>query len=118
MNRAGEYLQQMLEAAHLANDYIAGMEKGEFLTDTRTQQAAILNLMTIGEASAKLIQSYPTLLAQFPAIPWRNMQGMRNRIAHGYFDIDLNIVWETLTTSIPTLIDALPCVESAASDLT
>lgn len=117
MNRASDYLEQMRAAARQATNYVVGMEREEFLADSRTQQAAIMNLMAIGEIASKLLQAYPTLLAQFPNIPWRSMQGMRNRIAHGYFDIDQHIVWETLTVSIPALITALPEVEAVASRL-
>jgi uncharacterized protein with HEPN domain len=45
----------------------------------------------------------PVFAAQHDAIPWRSMRGMRNRIAHGYFDIDLAVVWDTLQTALPTL---------------
>lgn len=41
---------------------------------------------------------------QHPEVPWRNMCGMRNRIAHGYFDIDLDVVWQTVQRNIPELV--------------
>ena len=42
-----------------------------------------------------------------PAIPWRDIVGMRNRLVHGYFDIDLRLVWDTVGTDLPVLIDQL-----------
>jgi len=45
----------------------------------------------------------PDFAAQHPEIPWKQMRGMRNRMAHGYFEIDLEIVWDTIQTSLPDL---------------
>ncbi len=42
-------------------------------------------------------------IAAHPTIPWRSMRGMRNRIAHGYFDVNLDVVWDTLQTALPDL---------------
>ncbi len=42
-----------------------------------------------------------------PEIPWRSMRGMRNRIAHGYFDINLDVVWDTVDTALPQLLQRL-----------
>lgn len=114
MKRASVYLGHMLAAAKLAFAYIDGMEKADFLTDMRTQQAAIMNLVIIGEAAGKLQTGHSHFLDLHPEVPWRSMQNMRNRIAHGYFDIDLDVVWDTLTFSIPQLLNSLPAIEAAA----
>lgn len=90
------------------------MEKPAFLADTRTQQAVILNLVIIGEAATRLLQSYDAFLERHPKIPWRSMKGMRNRIAHGYFDIDLDVVWETVQTALPQLLRQLPATQQDA----
>jgi uncharacterized protein with HEPN domain len=76
----------------------------------RTQQATILNILVIGEAATKLLKDYPEFLERYPEVPWRNMKGMRNRIAHGYFDINLDVVWETIQTALPALLDRLPAI--------
>ncbi len=114
-NRLPDYLDHMLEAARQACAYVAGMEKEDFLTDKRTQQAVILNLIIIGEASTKLLQHYGDFLVQYPNVPWRSMKGMRNRVAHGYFDINLEVVWETVKTALPQLLEQLPRVRDKAS---
>ena len=49
-------------------------------------------------------------------VPWRNMRGMRNRIAHGYFDINLDVVWDTVQTALPELLKQLPVVRQNADD--
>ncbi len=102
--RRAEALSHMLQSARLACSYIEGMSKADFLADTRTQQAVVMNMVMIGEAAARLMLDHPVYTQQHPDIPWRNMKGMRNRIAHGYFEIDFEIVWDTVRTSLPDLI--------------
>ncbi|MDX3975787.1 DUF86 domain-containing protein [Shinella sp.] len=113
-NRLSDYLSHMLDAADQACTYVEGMEKEDFLTDKRTQQAVILNIVIIGEAATKLLKDYDGFLQRHPAVPWHAMKGMRNRIAHGYFDINLDIVWDTVKTALPDLLAQLPAVQRAA----
>lgn len=113
-NRLIDYLSHMLDAADQACTYIEGMEKEDFLTDKRTQQAVILNIVIIGEAATKLLKDYDGFLQRHPEVPWHAMKGMRNRIAHGYFDINLDIVWDTVKTALPHLLAQLPAVQRAA----
>lgn len=86
------------------------------LEDRRTQQAVIMSLIIIGEAATRLMDRYPEFVAQHPDIPWRSMRGMRNRIAHGYFDIDLDIVWDTVQTALPPLQEQLAKLRTAIHD--
>ncbi len=74
-------LDHMLEAARQAQEFVEGMLKDDFVSDKRTQQAVILNLIIIGEAATKLLANYPDFLERHPHIPWSSMKGMRNRIA-------------------------------------
>lgn len=106
-NRLIDYLDHMRQAASDACSFIEGMSKHQFLTDKRTQQAVILSLIVIGEAATKVMDQHPEFASLHPAIPWRNMRGMRNRIAHGYFDINLEVVWDTVQTALPQLLDKL-----------
>jgi uncharacterized protein with HEPN domain len=93
----------MLEAVRLAREYVVGISKDDFLQDRRTQQAIVLNLITIGEAASRIVSEHKDFAAAHPEIPWAQMRGMRNRMAHGYFDIDLSIVWHTVQSSLPEL---------------
>ena len=90
--RTSDYIRHIVDAASLAISYVEGMEEVDFVADPRTQQAVILNLVIIGEAATKLLQTDAAFTAQHAEIPWRSMRGMRNRIAHGYFDINLDVV--------------------------
>jgi uncharacterized protein with HEPN domain len=97
-------LDQLVKASRLAMSFVEGLSEEEFLLDTRTQQAVALNLTIIGEATARLARDHADFLAQHPERAWRSMIGMRNRIAHGYFDLDLKVVWQTALTDLPKLL--------------
>jgi uncharacterized protein with HEPN domain len=84
------------------------MSKADFFADKRTQQAVVMNLIIIGEAATKLLQEHEDFTSHHADIPWRNMKGMRNRIAHGYFEINLDVVWDTVQTALPELLKSLP----------
>lgn len=107
-NRLPDYLDHIHQAANDACAFVEGMSKTDFLADKRTQQAVVMNLIVIGEASAKLLQEHGDFTGQHAEIPWKNMKGMRNRIAHGYFEINLEVVWETTQTALPELLEKLP----------
>jgi uncharacterized protein with HEPN domain len=116
-NRASDYLSHMLDAARLITSYIEGMSKEDFLADTRTQQAVIFNIIVIGEAATSMLKDHTGLLNQFSNIPWTSMQGMRNRIAHGYFEININTVWETASIGMPELQKQLQPVLEAVKEV-
>jgi len=113
-NRLPDYLDHMIEAGKLACAYVEGIGKDEFLADKRTQQAVILNIVIIGEAATSLLREHESFSARHPQVPWRNMKGMRNRIAHGYFDINLDVVWETVQSALPELIEQLNAIRKDA----
>lgn len=101
--RIHDYVEHMLEATRLVQTFIEGMEKADFIADKRTQQAVILNLITIGEAATRISNDHKDFVNAHPTLPWQQMRGMRNRMTHGYFDINLDIVWDTVQTSLPAL---------------
>lgn len=93
-NRLTDYLDHMRQAATDACSFVEGLSKEDFLADRRTQQAVIMSLIVIGEAATKVMDGYTEFADQHRKVPWRSMRGMRNRIAHGYFDINLDVVWD------------------------
>lgn len=107
LSRLGEYLDQMLTAANDARRFVEGMSKEDFLADKRTQQAVVMSLVIIGEAAARIMDRHSEFVAGNPEIPWRGMRGMRNRVAHGYFDVNLDVVWDTIQTALPDLLSRL-----------
>jgi uncharacterized protein with HEPN domain len=62
-----------------------------------------MKLLVIGELAAQLLEEHAEFAANHPEIPWSQMKGMRNRMAHGYFELDLEIVWDTVQAAIPDL---------------
>jgi uncharacterized protein with HEPN domain len=115
LDRLPDYLDHMLEAVELACSYVAGMPKDDFLEDKRTQQAVVLNLIVIGEAATKILKEHPDFASKHSAVPWTGMKGMRNRIAHGYYDINLDTVWETVDSALPDLQVKLMAIKVALS---
>ncbi len=106
-NRLPDYLDHMQQAAMDACAFVEGLAKDDFLADKRTQQAVIMSLIIIGEAATKVMDSHAKFTLAHAQVPWRSMRGMRNRIAHGYFDINLDVVWDTVQTALPELLAKL-----------
>lgn len=102
-----DYLDHMYIGALDACSFTDGLEKSDFLDDKRTQQAVVMSLIIIGEAATKLMDNHHEFASKHAHIPWRNMRGMRNRIAHGYFDINLDVVWDTVKAALPELLAQL-----------
>ncbi|BAP89373.1 putative uncharacterized protein [Burkholderiales bacterium GJ-E10] len=115
-NRLTDYLDHMQRAATDACSFVDGLTKEDFLEDKRTQQAVIMSLIIIGEAATKVMDGYAEFAQNHAEVPWRNIRGMRNRIAHGYFDVNLDVVWETAQTALPELLRQLPAVRQDAGD--
>ncbi|MGM8504573.1 HepT-like ribonuclease domain-containing protein [Enterobacter hormaechei subsp. hoffmannii] len=109
-NRLPDYLEHIQQAAIDARSFVDGLAKEDFLADKRTQQAVIMSLIIIGEAATKIMDGYTAFTQAHNEVPWRSMRNMRNRMAHGYFDINLDIVWDTVQEWLPELLKQLPSV--------
>ena len=117
-NRLVDYIDHMQQAAFDACSYVEGLAKADFLDDKRTQQAVVMNIIILGEAATKIMDAYPDFTQIRTDVAWRSMRGMRNRIAHGYFDINLDVVWDTVQTALPELLDKLTSLREDAVRLT
>jgi uncharacterized protein with HEPN domain len=104
MARDDAYLLDMLIAARDAMSFLEGVSAEEFAGSRIHQQAVTKALETIGEAAVRV--SEPTRAAH-PEVPWREIIGMRHRLVHGYFEIDLDKVWDTVRNDLPPLIAKL-----------
>lgn len=115
-HRLPDYIDHIQQAAADACTFVEGLNKTDFLEDKRTQQAVIMSLIIIGEAATKVMDNYAEFTQAHPGVPWRSMRNMRNRMAHGYFDIDLDVVWETTQAWLPGLLKQTPAVRQDAGD--
>ena len=101
--RIPDYLEHILEALKRIFDYVEDIGEVGFLTNALVQDAVLRNLENIGEASNKLVRYHDEFIKQYPDVPWEDMYWMRNRISHGYFSIDFEIIWKTIEQDLPTL---------------
>ncbi|MBZ0142828.1 MAG: DUF86 domain-containing protein [Rhodocyclaceae bacterium] len=97
-------LRHMLDHAREAVGVLRGRSRADLDTDRILGLAIVRLLEIVGEAAARASEETRTSLA---GVPWREIVGLRNRIIHGYDDVDYDIVWETVASDLPALIAAL-----------
>ena len=97
-------LRHMLDAAREASSYGAGRQRSDLDQDRMLVHALVRCLEIVGEAAA---QVSPECRSAISTIPWPDIVGMRNRLVHAYFDIDLNVVWDTVAHDLPPLMAEL-----------
>lgn len=97
-------LLHMLEAARETISFAANKTKESLAVDRQLVLALTKDIEIIGEAAANIT---PERREKLPQIPWNKIIGMRNRLIHAYFEIDVNILWNTITEDIPPLISEL-----------
>jgi len=99
------FIAAALESIELIQSYTAGYDLPGFLEDRKTQDAVIRNLEIIGQALKDF--GVEQLLTVQPTIPWREIAGMRNVLAHEYLGVDAVMVWETVQINLEPLRQAL-----------
>ncbi len=94
------FLTHILESINLIETYLQGVTKERFHTSVEKQDLVVRRLEIIGEATKNLSNEFRE---KNPTIPWKRMAGMRDIIAHHYFGINYNRVWETVVQLLPPL---------------
>ena len=94
------YISDILDCIHYIADFIGERNYDEFIADNKTSSAVVLKLIVIGEATKNLPEN---IREKYPDVPWKSMTGLRDRVAHGYFGIDYEIIWEVIKTQLPKL---------------
>lgn len=97
-------LRHMLDSAREAQSFIRGERRACLEKDRKLVLSLVKSVEIIAEAAAIVTKETREGL---PGIPWENIIGMRNRLIHGYFDIDLDILWQTIKKDIPPLVTRL-----------
>ena len=100
--RVRDLLKHILHAIDRINDYTKYGES-EFMSNKMVQDAVIRNFEVIGEASRNIEKRFPEFARNHSDLPLRSAYEMRNALAHGYFKIDLAIVWRTIDSDLPKL---------------
>lgn len=101
--RVPDYLGHILEAIERIHLYIEDIAEVAFLEDKKTQDAVIRNFEIIGEAAHNVERYHAQFAVEHSYIPWNVVYTMRNRVAHGYFQVDLEVVWKTIHSDLPEL---------------
>ena len=97
-------VQHLIDSAESALHFVAGRSRSELDSNRMLLFAVIRAVEVMGEAASKLGES---VRAEHPEIPWTAIVSMRNRLIHGYFDVDTEIVWKTVTMELPQLLPHL-----------
>ena len=97
-------LRHMLDGAREALSFARGRTRGDLDNDRQLVLALVKDVEIVGEAATQVTESTRRRL---PEIPWEQIVGMRNRLVHAYFDINLDIVWTTVREDLPELIARL-----------
>ena len=97
-------LRHMRDAAAEAIRFAEGKTRADLNTDRPLALALVKSIEIIGEAAAGVSEAFRD---QHPDVPWRAIVAMRNRLIHGYYEIDLDRVWDTVTSNLPPLLETL-----------
>ncbi|MHC4541503.1 MAG: HepT-like ribonuclease domain-containing protein [Planctomycetota bacterium] len=94
-------IRHILDAAHEAVSFAEGRRRVDLDADRKLNLSLVRLLEVIGEAARSLSPAFREI---HPDLPWKKMVGMRDRLIHGYYDVNLDVVWETVTEDLPPLI--------------
>lgn len=110
MRRDLEHVQDMLDAALLAQSYLRDSSLESFRHDTMCQDAVIRRIELIGEAARRVSER---MRSAHPEVPWAAMIAMRNLMIHDYDDVDMDIVWDTVRQDRRTSSASLPVLPNS-----
>ncbi|OGB90773.1 hypothetical protein A2625_07000 [candidate division WOR-1 bacterium RIFCSPHIGHO2_01_FULL_53_15] len=96
----GDYLQDIFDSINDIDKFISEMSFDEFTHDKKTLNAVVRSIEIIGEATKKIPKS---ITAKYHNIPWKKMAGMRDKLIHEYFGVDVGILWKVAKEEIPPL---------------
>jgi len=95
-----DYLNDIVDSMDKAQEFVGGMTYDDFFREDKTQFAVVRALEIIGEASKKI----PVPIREkYPQIPWRSITGMRDKVVHEYFGLDLRVIWKTVKEDVPAV---------------
>lgn len=95
-----DYLRDIIDAVDKIEKFTEGIDSEGFYDDDKTAYAVIRALEIIGEATKKVPQN---IKQRYPKVPWREMAGIRDKLIHDYFGVNLEVIWRTVQEDLPTL---------------
>ncbi len=104
------FLKHILESIETIEEYTKDLSEKDFFKNSEKQDAILRRLEIIGEAVKNLPEDFKK---QYPDIPWNKVMGTRNILIHHYFGIDLEIVWDTITKSLPEFKKQIKSISSS-----
>lgn len=107
VDRSLLWLVRMDEAARQALTFVEGIDRASFNASPMLQHAVAMSVLNVGEAASRLVAVDPELAALARQVEWQQIRAMRNVIAHGYFSIDFDAVWDAVHERLPELIEEL-----------
>ena len=99
-----DYVQDIIDSIRDVESFIKGMSFEEFKKDRKTINAVVRSIEVIGEASKRIPA---TITADYPNVPWKKMAGMRDKLIHEYFGIDLEILWQVAKKDLKSIRPAI-----------
>ena len=99
-----DYLEDVVEALQKSQQFVAGISYEQFIADEKTVYAVIRALEVVGEATKQIP---PEVRDIYETVPWRAMSGMRDKLIHHYFGVDLAVVWKTVTEDAADLLPVM-----------
>ena len=99
-NRDKIHLERIIESIERVGEHLAGFEYSSFERDKKTYDAVLMQLINIGEMVSRFDDDFRE---KHYNLPWHKIIGMRNQVAHGYFDIEAEEVWKTAVNDLPKL---------------
>ena len=113
--RLADYLGHIVEAIENILGYTDGMSEAAFMQASLTKDGVMRNFQIIGEASRNISRRFPDFVVSHPDLNLSAAWLMRNRIVHGYFDVDYAVVWETIQEDLPRLRQSVAAIIEAKS---
>ncbi len=98
-----DYLEHIQQAIGRIQQYLVDINHTAFLSNEEKQDAVVRNLEIIGEAAENIRRNFPEFADRHPDFPLKSAYGMRNALAHGYFKVDLDVVWRTIEKDLPLM---------------